>query len=133
MKKYAKIDSEGNVLQFPYREAMDLRPNQSLPADAVEVDALSQRPQDLKWYEAIWYDTVENQNGTYVVTYIRDEKKWSSPNEKKATLLNLIAMAKIDIEKLQDETLKASQLEILNTIDANDPNTYDNYHNLSVK
>ena len=132
MKTYAKVDSEGNVIQFPYREAMNLRPIQTLPEDAVEVDTRSQKPQNLKWYEGIWYDRVERQGSNYVVFYRKGEKKWSSPDDKKNTLRTLVKMARMDVDKLEDDNEKKSKHAILDSIDPEDPNTYDDYHKLGV-
>ena len=132
MNTYAQIDSEGNVVTFPYHDAINLLPNQDLPEDAVVVDTQSQKPTGLKWYQACWHDRVEREGENYVVYYTTGEKKWANPEEKKKTLNTLIRMDKMDIQKLQDEDAKTANLAVLDTIDVDDETTYDNYHNLTI-
>lgn len=135
MKVYAKIDAEGNVIEFPYREltkpALQGR-NSEVPEDAVEVDTTSRKPTGLKWYQGIWYDQVEREGDSYVLEYTVAEKKWSTPEEKKNTLATLIRMAKTKIDTLTDKEAKEANLAVLETINVNDETTYDNYHNLTV-
>ena len=130
MSIYVKVDDQGNVIEFPYRQAMNLRPHQSLPADAVKVDTTSKKPTNVKWYEGLWFDRVEKEGDSYVLYYRKDEKKWSSPDVKKETLRTLIRMARLDIDKLQDDNEKLKKLAVLDSIDVENPVTYDNYHNL---
>lgn len=132
MKYYAKVDSNGNVVEFPYRQLVRLMPGATIPEDAVEVDTETQKPTDLKWYEAVWYNEIARTGDTYVASYTRGEKKWASVEEKKKTLSNLIEMAKQRIKLLQDANKKATALAVLDTINVEDEQTYDNYHNLGV-
>lgn len=135
MNTYAKIDENGDVIEFPYRLIIEnpIAPNEDeIPEDAVLVDTLTNRPTGLMWYQGAWFDTVERDGDNYVVTYTTGEKRWANDEEKKKTLETLIRMAKMDINKLQDEDAKASNLAVLDTIDVNDTSTYDNYHNLTL-
>jgi hypothetical protein len=132
MAVYAKVDQEGNVLEFPYR-FRDLR---KVPEDAVKCDTVSQKPK-VKWYEGLWYDRVEKEGDNYVVYYTVGLKKYASDMEKKQVLTTLIAQARIDLQAALDSgkiTKKQydSNIKILNSINVDDETTYDNYDNITL-
>ena len=62
---YAKIDEQGNVLEFPYI----IEVIQDIPADAVEVDTTTLRP-PITWNQKLMYDSViKNEDNTYTLSY----------------------------------------------------------------
>lgn len=136
MNYYAKVDAQGDVVEFPYSDLMreiNRRARDTvIPEDAVEVDMTSRKPTGLKWYQGMWYDQVQREGDAYVLTYRVAEKKWSTPEEKRNNLATLIRMAQQEIDKLTDTEAKEANLAVLDTINVNDETTYDNYHNLTV-
>ncbi len=131
MPVFAKIDENGDVLEFPYR-VLDMR---RMPADAVLCNSQVKKPTNVKWYEGLWYERVEREGDEYVVYYIKKPKKFFSEDEKKNTLKTLIAQAINDSERaLSEQKITFEQhnanLEVLHTIDVDDESTYDNYHNI---
>lgn len=65
---YAKVDSEGNIIEFPYR-VLDLRnQTEELPEDVVEVDTATNRP-DTNWDEVLQYGEIDVVDGNYVLSY----------------------------------------------------------------
>lgn len=130
---YAKIDSSGNVVQFPYR----LKPleERNIPSDVVKVDTNTNKLTGLKWYEGMWFDEVIKVGDSYQVTYVKGNKKYSSPEEKKAVLRTLVADAKVTSKsRLDSGAITADQhqinLSILDSIDVDDESTYDLYNTI---
>lgn len=68
---YAKIDDQGNVVEFPYNfdSSVEFRQTKEVPADAVEVDVETNKP-DVSWDEVYDYDGTEVVNGAYVASFI---------------------------------------------------------------
>ena len=67
---YAKIDDQGNVLEFPYNfeRTMEFMQTREVPADAVEVDIASNRP-SVAWDEVYDIDEVIIEGDAYVATF----------------------------------------------------------------
>lgn len=71
---YAKIDEQGNVIEFPYR---DVDRQAEIPADAVIVDSNTNRPEN-EWELKLFYDGVfQSSDGSYVLNY-RQEPRFST-------------------------------------------------------
>ena len=67
---YAKINTDGTVAQFPYQSVTinNLRPNQTLPTDAVEVDTETNKPATT-WKQVANFNSVEKSGDNYIATY----------------------------------------------------------------
>ena len=127
---YAKVDEQGNVLEFPYR-FRDLR---KVPDYAVECDIQSQKP-TVKWYEGLGHDRVEKEGDQYVVYYTVGLKKYSSDAEKKQTLCVLVSQARVDSQNNLaagkiDSTQHEANIAILDAINVDDETTYDSYNDI---
>jgi len=93
---YAKINEEGNVVEFPYRDLSrpDFLPEQELPADAVEVDTETNRPQDA-WDKKLFYDNVEKMGDKYVLNY-RIEERFSTHEDKVNRFKDMVEKKRIE-------------------------------------
>lgn len=133
MSVYVKIDENGEVVEFPYRD-IDFM---NTPEDAVLVDTQTNKPTDLKWYEGIWYDELLKVDGTYQVTFARGMKKYSSEEEKKSTLSILVAdaqqenMFKFNRGVIKTEIYESNK-QILDSINIDDESTYDLYNTIEL-
>jgi hypothetical protein len=127
---YAKIDENGNILEFPYR----IERIREVPSDAVEVNRNSKRI-PTKWYQSLWYDRVEKENDEYVLYYRVGEKLYRSPEHKKECLTLLLKQARENNEKaLQSskitEEVYQNNISIIESVNVNDESTYDNFDGL---
>jgi hypothetical protein len=127
---YAKVDEQGNVLEFPYR----FRDFRKVPDDAVKCDTQSQKP-TVKWYEGLWHDRVEKEGEQYVVYYTVGLKKYSSVDEKKQTLRILVSQARVDSQNSLsagkiDSAQHDANIAILDAINVDDETTYDSYNDI---
>ena len=89
---YAKIDEQGNVLEFPYdfERTVEFMQNREVPTDAVEVDIETNRP-DVSWDEVYNYADVEVVDGAYVATFTtRDRYATTEDKLKGITTLKRI-------------------------------------------
>ena len=100
---YAKIDSQGNAVEFPYRELSmpDFRPEQEIPADAVEVDTQTNRPAD-EWDKKLFYDNVEKIGDTYILNY-RIEERFSNPEDRVNRFRQLVTEKRARNERWLEE------------------------------
>jgi hypothetical protein len=127
---YAKIDENGNVLEFPYR----IERLREVPSDAVEVDSQSQKP-STKWYQGLWYDRVEKEGDKYVLYYTIGNKKYQSDQHKKETLSLLLKQAQennqkaLNASKITEEVYQ-NNISIIESVNVNDESTYDNFDGL---
>jgi hypothetical protein len=130
---YAKIDSNGDVIQFPYR--LNPREERNIPSDVVKVDTTTNKLTGLKWYEGMWYDEVIRVGNTYQVTYTKGLKRYSSNQEKVQVLSSLIANAREkNTSQLQNGNISQEQHDtnaaILNSVVLNDESTYDLFNTI---
>lgn len=67
---YAKIDDQGNVLEFPYdfERTIEFMQTREVPTDAVEVDIVSNRP-NVAWDEVYDINEVIIEGDAYVATF----------------------------------------------------------------
>jgi hypothetical protein len=93
---YAQIDTEGNVLNFPYR--FDDRLNQEIPEDAVEVDTISNRP-TVTWRQIATFTTVDNIDGSYIANFEVKERFTSDEDALKV----LKDMVKVKTRQIKDK------------------------------
>lgn len=128
---YAKIDSEGNVIEFP----ISARNFQQLDDSYVELDTYKFKPKDLKWYQGAWYESVEKVDDTYCVRYRIGNKKFSSDEEKENVFKYFIEakrgknQLRYDNNQITKEQY-AANLAILDSIKTNDPSFYDDLEKL---
>ncbi len=132
-KMLAKIDSDGKVIEFPY-----VKPLNSDEDNTVVVDTYKFKPEKekIKWYQAIFYDTVEKVEDSYCVKYTIDKKKFTSDEEKAKTFEFFVNdakktnQAKYENGEITEEQYTAN-LNILNAIVLTDENCYDDIYKLS--
>lgn len=81
---YAKIDSQGNIVEFPVRnyDLFNMISSESLPDDIVEVDSNTNMPQTT-WNQILKYDGIENINGNYILNYAVSERYFDFDDKKK--------------------------------------------------
>ena len=86
---YAKIDEQGNVLEFPYdfERTVEFMQTREVPADAVEVDTLSNRP-DVAWDEVYDIDEVIIEGGVYTATFTTRDR-FANDEDKLKGIMNL--------------------------------------------
>jgi hypothetical protein len=65
---YAKIDENGDVVEFPYRAAINLLHNTEIPADAVKVDMYSNKP-NVSWKQIARVTNVTKSGEFYVANF----------------------------------------------------------------
>lgn len=133
MRTLARVDTDGNVIEFPYRVG-HLR---AMPNDAVVCDT-ELRKQPVKWYQALWYDRVEKEDGNYVVYYRVGTKKFSSDAEKSNVLSYFVNLGKENSNAaLQEGKITqeqhASNIALLDAIVVEDSDTYDKYHDIVLQ
>lgn len=95
---YAKIDDQGNVLEFPYdfEATPEFMQNREVPTDAVEVDVEANKP-DVSWDEVYNYADVEVVDGAYVATFTtRDRYTTAEDKLKGITTLKRVELAQND-------------------------------------
>jgi hypothetical protein len=85
---YAKIDENGNVIEFPlspFLPKIDIN-----SSDIVEVDTEANKPHST-WNTNLYYDGIENIDGRYVLKYKTSERYSDFDSKKKAIeeLVNL--------------------------------------------
>lgn len=85
---YARIDNDGNVIEFPVLDSTLQFPNQTIPSDIVEVDVETNKPQTT-WNKILKYDNIENVGGSYILSYIIEDR-FSNIEDKKKFIKNLI-------------------------------------------
>jgi len=146
---YAKIDENGDVIEFPYNDRR-LRRNEELLENIVEVDAQTNKP-TVKWDQKIYHDRVERMgDGTYVLHYQNPVPKFDSP-EKRSENITALKKQKESLNQrlfnarmktlnesnptLEDEayeiqyeninTLYQNNVDILAQIDLTDESTWD--------
>jgi len=120
---YAKIDEQGNVVEFPYITdrlggAKEFR---DIPADAVEVDTTSLRPA-VSWNQKLMHDAViKNEDGTYALTFttevkfstFEDKQKWMkiaiTQNKKQNENIFKSKVAQIKAGYPEEETISWDQ------------------------
>lgn len=87
---YAKIDSQGNVIEFPVRNYDSFSPlsSETLSDDIVEVDTETNKPQTT-WNQILNYNGIENNNGNYILNYTISER-YSDLDSKKKFIEKLI-------------------------------------------
>jgi hypothetical protein len=128
---YARIDADGNVLEFPvvlknYRETEE---------NIVKVDTEKNKPKDLKWYQAAWYDNAVKDGEEYVANYTIGDRKFSSVEESSLSFKYFIEMYKGKNElRYKEESITKEQydanLTVLNSINVEDRNCYDDFDKL---
>ena len=95
---YAKIDDQGNVLEFPYdfERTVEFMQTREVPADAVEVDVETNRP-DVSWDEVYNYADTEVVDGAYIATFTtRDRYATAEDKLKGITTLKRVELAQND-------------------------------------
>lgn len=67
---YAKLDDQGNVTEFPYRDRSveRLSPNDDLPEGVVRVDIETNRP-NVTWEQIYHFDTVTKTGDNYIASF----------------------------------------------------------------
>jgi len=72
---YARIDNDGNVIEFPVREydRFLLPSSEPLLDDVVEVDTETNKP-ITTWNQILSYNGIENINGNYFLNYSVNER-----------------------------------------------------------
>jgi len=104
---YAKIDEQGNVLEFPYRIDEIVRiTNQVLPTDVIEVDSETLKP-NTSWNEKLLYDNLVNNNGVYQLSYTVSNRFDTTEQKKKA-----IAVLVSQHKKQNKATFKSKVLQL---------------------
>jgi len=104
---YAKIDEQGNVLEFPYRIDEIVRiTNQVLPTDVIEVDSETLKP-NTSWNEKLLYDNLVNNNGVYQLSYAVSNRFDTTEQKKKA-----IAVLVSQHKKQNKATFKSKVLQL---------------------
>ncbi len=108
---YARVDIDGNVTQFPVYSINnisieDFLLNESLPSDIVEVDIVTNRP-DETWNQKLIYSNVENVGGEYRLNYTTSEK-FSDLESKKNGIAKLIEQYSNQNELRYKQTSKNS-------------------------
>lgn len=128
---FAKIDKDGNVVQFPVR----VPPLQTIPEDFVDVDVTTRVPSNLKWYQSAWWDTVDKIENKYVVNYIvRDSYPPNSLEKKKAFQKHVESLRRKIDQYLFDGKITQEQAEenhyILDIVNPDDETTFDKIEEL---
>ena len=104
---YAKIDEQGNVLEFPYRIDEIVRiTNQVLPTDVIEVDSETLKP-NTSWNEKLLYDNLVNNSGVYQLSYTVSNRFDTTEQKKKA-----IAVLVSQHKKQNKATFKSKVLQL---------------------
>jgi len=104
---YAKIDEQGNVLEFPYRiDEIARITNQVLPTDVIEVDSETLKP-NTSWNEKLLYDNLVNNNGVYQLSYTVSNRFDTTEQKKKA-----IAVLVSQHKKQNKATFKSKVLQL---------------------
>ena len=104
---YAKIDEQGNVLEFPYRIDEIVRiTNQELPTDVIEVDSETLKP-NANWDEKLLYDNLVNNSGVYQLSYTVSNK-FDTTEQKKKAITGLVSQYK----KQNKATFKSKVLQL---------------------
>jgi hypothetical protein len=123
---YAKIDSEGNVIKYPVR----IRPLQPLLGNLVEVDLITRKPENLKWYESIWYDGIERVDDKYIMNYRIGELFDPNSQEKRERFQQVVGSLRIknmymfDQELITKEKFDSNNLK-LDMTNPEDEQTYN--------
>jgi len=104
---YAKIDEQGNVLEFPYRINEIARiTNQVLPTDVIEVDSETLKP-NTSWNEKLLYDNLVNNSGVYQLSYTVSNR-FDTTEQKKKAITGLVSQYK----KQNKATFKSKVLQL---------------------
>jgi len=93
---YAKIDKQGNVLEFPYNFV-----SEEIPDNAVEVDTTTNLS-NMSWDTVQEFDEVVLESGTYIMTFTTRDRYSNSAEKLKAIKeLKLSKMNQNDRELFQ--------------------------------
>ncbi len=128
---YAKIDDLGNVIEFPFKDISRNVVNKNI----VEVDDITYKPSNLKWYQAAWYDVVEKIEEKYFIKYRIENKKFNDDEEKKQCFSYHIEMYRGKNKKrYEEQEITLEQYEsnnvILDNINLNEEKCYDDVYKL---
>jgi hypothetical protein len=128
---FAQIDQDGNVIKFPVR----VPPLQSIPKDFVDVDIITNRPMDLKWYQSCWWDTVERIDDKYVVTFKILDSYPPNSIEKKRAFQKHVESLRLKIDRyLNTGGITQEQADennyILDMVNPDDETTFDKIEKL---
>ena len=85
---YAKINDQGEVLEFPYLPAGN--PYIDVPNNMVEVDVTTNKP-DVSWDEVYYYDQVVVSGDSYVATFTTSSR-YSTDEERLKGITSLKLM-----------------------------------------
>jgi hypothetical protein len=85
---YARINENGDIVEFPIVNLDILRFGESIPDDVIEVDTETNKP-TLTWDKILLHDSIENINGSYILNYTISER-FSKFEDKKKCVENLI-------------------------------------------
>jgi len=102
---YAQINTQNEIIQFPYY----IDDRREVPEDAIPVDTETRKP-TRTWDKKLFYDSVENVDGIYVLNY-RVEERYDTQEEKIHRLEKEIQQAQQNNEKWfnrQTEQLKTT-------------------------
>ena len=85
---YARINENGDIVEFPIPNLDILRFGESIPDDVIEVDTETNKPL-VTWDKTLLYDGIENINGSYILNYTITER-FSNFEDKRKCVQNLI-------------------------------------------
>jgi len=85
---YARINENGDIVEFPIPNLDILRFRESIPDDVIEVDTETNKP-SVTWDKTLLYDGIENINGSYILNYTITER-FSNFEDKRKCVQNLI-------------------------------------------
>ena len=96
---YARIDNDGNVIEFPVREydRFLLPSSEPLPDDVVEVDTETNKP-ITTWNQILSYNGIENTNGNYFLNYSVNQR-YTDFDSKKSFIEKLVRQYKDQNER----------------------------------
>lgn len=96
---YARIDNDGNVIEFPVREydRFLLPSSEPLPDDVVEVDTETNKP-ITTWNQILSYNGIENINGNYLLNYSVNQRH-NDFDSKKSFIEKLVRQYKDQNER----------------------------------
>lgn len=127
---YAKVDLNGDVIEFP---CISIDDENSI---YVEVDDYKLKPEKFKWYQSIWYDSVQREDDKYYAVYRIDNRKFTDAKEKKEVFKFFIEASRGKNQKRYDDggitkEVYDANLAILENIDVNDPASDDDLEKLT--
>lgn len=117
---YAKIDSQGNVIEFPVfsEDPISLLPNKPLPSDWVEVDTETNKPKP-SWNIRLDYDRIERVGDKYILNYISSEQ-YLDFESKKAGITHLLKI----YANINETTFKLKEKEVISEYPQEEINTW---------